>query len=159
MKLLRLAFLLLLVSCAATRPPVLPGTIPAQESSDVSEEDIRYGQQVLQEFKRRYRISKDRQAMLRLRDVVERLADAAQAGSSAWQIYLFEGDKVLNAAATRGNYIFVWTGLLNKANDDAELATVLAHEMGHVLARHTYATPAEQANAAISGIAAATACL
>jgi hypothetical protein len=53
-------------------------------------------------------------------------------------------DGFVNAAATRGNYIFVWTGLLKKVQNEGELATVLAHEIGHVLAGHTTPTPEEE---------------
>ena len=44
-------------------------------------------------------------------------------------------EKGLNAFALPGGTIYVYTGLLEKANDD-ELASVLAHEVGHVAARH-----------------------
>jgi predicted Zn-dependent protease len=58
---------------------------------------------------------------------------------------VLEGDSVINAAATRGNHLFVWTGMLRTATTDGELATVIAHELGHVLARHTKPTPGEEA--------------
>jgi predicted Zn-dependent protease len=61
-------------------------------------------------------------------------------------VFVLEGDDVVNAAATRGNYVFVWTGMLRTAPDDGELATVLAHELGHLLANHTKPTPAEEAS-------------
>ena len=44
-------------------------------------------------------------------------------------------DKTLNAFALPGGTIYVNTGILEKASDD-ELAAVLAHETGHVAARH-----------------------
>jgi predicted Zn-dependent protease len=44
-------------------------------------------------------------------------------------------DKEINAFATPGGYIYVHTGLLDRV-EDAELAAVLAHEVGHVAARH-----------------------
>ncbi|MFQ5535443.1 MAG: M48 family metalloprotease [Sphingomonadales bacterium] len=44
---------------------------------------------------------------------------------------------VVNAFALPGGYIYVTRGLLALANSEAELAGVLAHEIGHVTARHT----------------------
>ncbi|MBM3294631.1 MAG: hypothetical protein FJY82_08900 [Candidatus Aminicenantes bacterium] len=42
-----------------------------------------------------------------------------------------------NAFAAPGGYIYVTRGLLAMANSEAEIATVLAHELGHVNARHS----------------------
>jgi predicted Zn-dependent protease len=42
----------------------------------------------------------------------------------------------INAFAAPGGYIFVTRGLLNEMETEAELAGVLAHEVGHVAARH-----------------------
>jgi len=45
-------------------------------------------------------------------------------------------DSGFNAFATPGGYIFITRGLLNRMNNEAELAGVLAHEIGHVLRKH-----------------------
>lgn len=45
-------------------------------------------------------------------------------------------DKEINAFAVPGGYIYVNTGLLQMADDD-ELASVIAHEVGHVAAKHS----------------------
>lgn len=44
---------------------------------------------------------------------------------------------VVNAFAVPGGYIYVTRGILALMNSEAELAVVLAHEMGHVNARHS----------------------
>jgi len=44
---------------------------------------------------------------------------------------------VVNAFALPGGYVYITRGLLALANDEAELAGVLAHEIGHVTAHHT----------------------
>ena len=43
----------------------------------------------------------------------------------------------LNAFAIPGGDIFVHSGLIDAAEDEAELASVLAHELGHVIKRHS----------------------
>ena len=45
-------------------------------------------------------------------------------------------DDLVNAFALPGGYVYVTRGLMAWANDEAELASVIAHEIGHVTARH-----------------------
>ena len=44
---------------------------------------------------------------------------------------------VVNAFALPGGYVYISRGLMALANNEAELAGVIAHEIGHVTARHT----------------------
>ncbi|MBE9099263.1 M48 family metallopeptidase [Vacuolonema iberomarrocanum] len=46
-----------------------------------------------------------------------------------------ESDQV-NAFATMGGYVYVTTGLLRAAENEAQLAGVLGHEIGHIVERH-----------------------
>ena len=54
---------------------------------------------------------------------------------TSWEVELFE-DPTANAFALPGGKIGVHTGLLQVARSQDQLATVLGHEVGHVLARH-----------------------
>ncbi len=45
-------------------------------------------------------------------------------------------DDNINAFATTGGFVYVHTGLLKAADNEAELASVLAHEMGHIGGKH-----------------------
>ncbi len=53
-----------------------------------------------------------------------------------WKIRVIDDPKTVNAFATGGGNVYVYTGLLLAAKDGAELAGVLAHEMGHVVMYH-----------------------
>jgi hypothetical protein len=53
-----------------------------------------------------------------------------------WQFKVMDSP-VLNAFAAPGGYIYVTRGLLASINNEAELAGVLGHEIGHVTARHS----------------------
>lgn len=53
-----------------------------------------------------------------------------------WEINLFE-DPTANAFALPGGYMGVHTGLLNVAQNQHQLAAVIGHEIGHVLAQHS----------------------
>lgn len=134
----------LLSACAPGRPPVPPGTIP--DAPYVTAEDEQYGHQVLSTLTQTYPLERDDKSISRVRELVLRLARAANADHNPWNVFVLRGDDVVNAAATRGNYVFVWTGMLRAAPNDGELATVVSHELGHVLAGHTQPSPAEEAS-------------
>lgn len=46
-------------------------------------------------------------------------------------------DDIVNAFAVPGGHIFITRGLINLAQSESEVAAVLAHEMGHINARHS----------------------
>ena len=46
-------------------------------------------------------------------------------------------DASVNAFALPGGFIYVTRGLMTAINDEAELATVVGHEIGHVTNRHS----------------------
>ncbi|MBU8896157.1 peptidase M48 [Corallococcus sp. H22C18031201] len=54
-----------------------------------------------------------------------------------WRVNVINDPKTVNAFATPGGYLYVYTGLLLAADTEAELAGVMAHEAGHVVARHS----------------------
>jgi len=51
---------------------------------------------------------------------------------------------VINAFAVPGGYIYFTRGILAQFNNEAELAGVLGHEIGHVTARHTVSQQSKQ---------------
>ena len=53
-----------------------------------------------------------------------------------WQVNVIDDPKTVNAFATPGGYLYVYSGLILTASNEAELAGVMAHETGHVVARH-----------------------
>ncbi len=53
-----------------------------------------------------------------------------------WEVAVFKSDQV-NAFALPGGKLGVYTGLLKAARNQHQLAAVLGHEIGHVLARHS----------------------
>lgn len=59
-----------------------------------------------------------------------------QAGFDEWEVVVFDSDQV-NAFALPGGKIGVYTGLLNVAVNQDQLATVIGHEIAHVLADHS----------------------
>lgn len=66
--------------------------------------------------------------------VANAITQVADTGA-AWQVKLFQSDQI-NAFALPGGEIGVYTGLLKVATTQDQLAAVLGHEVGHVLAQH-----------------------
>ncbi len=65
------------------------------------------------------------------------IADAiTQETGGDWEVVVFE-DNTLNAFALPGNKIGVHTGLIELVDNQDQLAAVIGHEVGHVLARHS----------------------
>ncbi len=54
-----------------------------------------------------------------------------------WTVKVIDDPKTVNAFATPGGYLYVYSGLLLAAREPAEVAGVLSHEAGHVVARHS----------------------
>lgn len=129
-------------ACVPARAPVPPGMIP--QAKPLSLTDEQYGHQVLQAMTDRFELDYNNPRGMEVQDIVDRLTKAAGADKDPWHIYIFKDESVKNAAATRGNHVFVWTGMLNAALSQDELSTVLAHEIAHILAGHTDPDPNEE---------------
>jgi predicted Zn-dependent protease len=71
-----------------------------------------------------------------VRAVLDRLIAAAPASGSTFHLFVVR-DTIVNAFAAPGGYVVVNEGLLRAARTPEELAGVLAHEVQHVLQRHT----------------------
>ncbi|HEX9109008.1 MAG TPA: M48 family metalloprotease, partial [Longimicrobiales bacterium] len=75
-----------------------------------------------------------------LQDYVQRvglsLARVSQRPNLPWQFRVVD-DPTPNAFALPGGFIFVTRGLMSMMTNEAELATVVGHEIGHVTARHS----------------------
>lgn len=53
-----------------------------------------------------------------------------------YQFHVLADPQTINAFALPGGQVFITMGLLRRLSDEAELAGVLGHEIGHVVARH-----------------------
>jgi predicted Zn-dependent protease len=53
-----------------------------------------------------------------------------------YHVHLIDDPKTVNAFAAPGGHLFVYSGLLLEADNEAEVAAVMSHESGHVVGRH-----------------------
>ena len=70
-----------------------------------------------------------------IEQMVERLVAASEKPDLHYKVTILNSQSV-NAFALPTGQLYVTRGLIALANDESELASVLAHEMGHVIARH-----------------------
>ena len=64
------------------------------------------------------------------------LAATSEQPELPWEFHVLNTD-VINAFALPGGKVFITRGLLSRMNNEAQLAGVLGHEIGHVTAEHT----------------------
>ena len=83
-------------------------------------------------------IYSDRAAELMLFSIVSKLLAAADQPNTRFTVTVLDSAEV-NAFALPGGYIYVTRGILALANDESELAAVLAHEIAHVVLKHARA--------------------
>jgi len=67
------------------------------------------------------------------REITQHVPQSVFAGE--WEVVVFD-DPQVNAFALPGGKIGVYTGLLNVAKDQHQIASVIGHEVGHVIAKH-----------------------
>lgn len=82
--------------------------------------------------------------------IVGRLVTVSDNPGQVYQISILDSP-VINAFALPGGYLYVSRGLLAVANDSAELAAVIAHEMAHVTANHGVLRQQREAEAELAG--------
>ena len=75
-----------------------------------------------------------------IRDGILNSGKVAYKDEFAWEVYVIDDDKTLNAFATPGGYIYVYTGLIKYLDNADDLAGVMGHEMAHADLRHTVRT-------------------
>ncbi len=124
----------LLLAACSTSPfshQVFLPDLPKQTDA-VSTATQREHQRVLTAYGGAY---EDPKLQAALTKVVERLVAASDRPDMAYQVTILNSPAV-NAFALPSGQLYVTRGLLGLANDTSELASVLSHEMAHVIARH-----------------------
>jgi predicted Zn-dependent protease len=83
---------------------------------------------------------RDRRAAL-VAEVGRRIVERSDASQSPYvgnyHFHLLDDPETVNAFALPGGQVFITRGLFDKLENEAELAGVLAHEIGHVVGRHS----------------------
>jgi predicted Zn-dependent protease len=98
------------------------------------ERELGLGKEMAQETERQAKMVDDPAVTEYVNRLIQTVANNSDA-KVPFTIKVVDSDEV-NAFALPGGFMFVNTGLIMKADNEAELAGVLAHEIAHVAARH-----------------------
>ncbi len=123
----------LLAGCStnpATGRPSFTGFMPASQEAAIGAQEH---DKIIAQFNGKYDNAKLNQFV---QEIGKRLVEHSERQDVQYTFTLLNDDMV-NAFAVPGGYIYVTRGLLSIAEDEAEIAAVMAHEMGHITARHS----------------------
>lgn len=70
-----------------------------------------------------------------INQIGQRLAKTSQRPDLPYTFQIVDDDGI-NAFATMGGYVYINKGLIAAADNEAELASVIGHEIGHIAGRH-----------------------
>ncbi len=121
---------LLLAGCATSYVTGEPEFILFSE-----ETEINMGKNFSGEYLKEHDTYPDKELRDYVKDIGNKIARASHRPGLPYQFEVINEDTV-NAFTFPGGQVFVYTGLLEKMENEAELAAVLAHEIGHNTARH-----------------------
>ncbi len=101
-----------------------------------TDQEVQMGQSINREVAKEYKFSQDPLQAKRVEDIGKKIAAVSDRKDVDYHFQVLDDDQV-NAVSLPGGYVYVNSGLLDKIASDDELACVLAHEVGHIVARHS----------------------
>lgn len=134
---LSLLALLCLAGCAGTSYNV--GTEQQETLFISTEKEIALGESVAKKVEEEFAVVRDPELLERLDRITPRIVEVADRKDLSYRFTIVEMPEKdePNAFALPGGPIYVTKALMALAKSDDELAAVLAHEVGHIVAKHT----------------------
>lgn len=99
-------------------------------------DEIRLGQETDKEIIQKYGIYEDEKLNAYLNEICQRLKGVSHRPNLAFNVKIVD-TPVVNAFAVPGGFLYFSRGILAAINNEAELASVMGHEIGHITARHS----------------------
>jgi beta-barrel assembly-enhancing protease len=122
---------------AFSLPELIFRGIQVIQLSNLSDrQEVTIGKQINQQLVgREFKIYRDRAATLYINRIGQRLAEESDRPNIPYTFQVIDDDNI-NAFATMGGFVYINKGLMAAADNEAQLASVMSHEIGHISARH-----------------------
>mgnify|MGYP003433588558 FL=1 len=122
---------------AISLPELIFRGIQVIQLSNLSDrQEVTIGRQINQQLVgRELKIYNDRAATLYINRIGQRLAEESDRPNIPYTFQVIDDDNI-NAFATMGGFVYINKGLMAAADNEAQLASVMSHEIGHISARH-----------------------
>ena len=101
-----------------------------------ADKEVQMGRSIAEQVEKEYKLTDDPLIQKRVEDIGRKIAGVCDRKEIDYHFKVLEGEEV-NAFSLPGGFIYLNSALVEKAAGDDELAGVLAHEVGHVVARHS----------------------
>ncbi|MEB3295035.1 MAG: M48 family metalloprotease, partial [Synechococcales bacterium] len=101
--------------------------------SDQDETEL--GRDINKEIVRNVKISNNTEVIRYVNEIGQRLAAQSERPRLTYTFQVVDEDGI-NAFATMGGWVYVNKGLLKAADNEAQLASVIGHEIGHITGKH-----------------------
>src|SRR3989338_6593717 len=100
-----------------------------------TEKEVAIGDAVAAQWEAREELVTDVDVNERVQGILNRITAVCDRKDIIYFIKVIDKD-LLNAVSLPGGYIYVFKGLIDKVDNDDQLAGVIAHEVGHITAKH-----------------------
>ncbi|MBU1726206.1 MAG: septum formation protein Maf [Candidatus Omnitrophica bacterium] len=123
-----------LLSGCSTEYNIVTGQQETYFYSTDSEEKM--GRSIAKQIDKEYKMVDDPLIQKRVEDIGKKIAAVSDRKDIDYTFKVLNEDEV-NAVSLPGGYVYIFKGLVDKVENDDELAGVIAHEVGHIVARHS----------------------
>jgi len=109
-----------------------------QLSTISPQQEVAIGRQINQGLLEsgKVKLSKDARINQYVQEIGQQLAATSDRPDLPYTFHVLR-DNSINAFATMGGFVYLHTGLIKTTDNEAELASVIAHEIGHIVGRHS----------------------
>ena len=139
------------VFAASAGGPVLGAETEKVEKPQKESREVQTAKQMHIQFTQAMGVHQDLELQEYVQRVGEKLAAVSERPELPWKFTIIDTDDV-NAFATLGGYVYISRGILPYFQNEADLAGVLGHEIGHIAAEHM---KKQQQKGMLSGLASA----
>ena len=124
---------------------IFQGIQVIQLSNISDRQEVQIGRQINQQLVRKdIELYRDPEITGYITDIGQRMAQQSKRPNIPYTFQVVK-DKDLNAFATMGGFVYLNSGLIAAADNEAQLASVIGHEIGHIAARHSIQQMRQQA--------------